>query len=169
METTTQYIANVEGPNNYGFFTVTLGDDTQLSTKKGELAAAAREIKANGAKALIAYSETQKHKDGRTYTNRYLEGIQQDTPHEEQRDSSGRKIQMTEENVRLTAMGLALKILEGRGMEFTANNIIGLSEWVVAYAWRGPDGVVTDGTSTQFAYNPLDSIYSETDKEDIPF
>lgn len=165
MDTTTAYVVEVDGPNDYGFFTVKTSDDKRLGTKKGELAAEAREIKANGAKAIIGYTTKVSTKGDKTYTNHYLETITQEKV-EESKDGHGRKIQMTEENVRLQAMGHALKIMELRAEDPTAKNIIALANWVEAYAWHGHEGVNVPADEPQQLDMP---VLKDIPADDIPF
>lgn len=70
MAQVTAVVEQVFAPNKGGFYDIKLQDGTKLSTKKAELAQAAKELK--GQSALLTYTESQNGQ----YTNRYLDKIE---------------------------------------------------------------------------------------------
>lgn len=107
-----------------------------LSTKKRDLAVVARELK--GQTASIEFTERINEKDGRTYTNRYLDKI-------EPAASAAPFVTKDEMIHRQTASKVAAAMLPYLDeAERTPHGLIDLCEFWVRYYQGGPDAVVED-------------------------
>jgi hypothetical protein len=72
IETRTAVIDKVEDANQWGFYTV-IADDKKYATKNKDLARAAAHLK--GKSVELAFTVSEKSKDGKVFKNFYLEGV----------------------------------------------------------------------------------------------
>lgn len=165
-DTTELYVVNVKGPNDKGWYSVQGSDEKRYDTKIEKLISVAKQAKDSGRKVLIGSTTTQNGQ----YTNYRLDAIELLPDKEEAQDTGGKKIALTPENVRLQAMGHALKIIELRALEPTAANILAISAWAEKWAWHGNDGVVAQ-PAQQAIEQITETVASSTPPIDdgIPF